>query len=194
MAETQDPTQLLVDSRQGKKEALDALLPQVRDTLRQIAHRLLQRRPANRVLDTTGLVHEAYLKLIDQSRVEWVDRSHFQALAARVMRQILIDHFRKQQAEKRGGSNETVTLEEETVPTGQRGALLLALDEALDRLREQAPRKAQVVMYRFFGGMSQRAIAETLNVSARTVRRDWRAAKAWLTQELTDAPSEANHD
>ena len=172
MSETDDPTQLLVDSRQGHKEALDALVPQVHDELRSIAHRLLTKRPARRVLDTTGLVHEAYLKLIDQSRVEWSDRSHFQALSARAMRQILVDHFRRQNAEKRGGGDRPVTLDEGQVPVGQRGELLLALDEALDRLREQAPRKAQVV----------------LDVSTRTVRRDWRKAKAWLTQELAASP------
>ena len=194
MSETDDPTQLLVESRRGHREALDALIPKVHDKLRNIAHRLLTKRPANRVLDTTGLVHEAYLKLIDQSRVEWSDRSHFQALSARAMRQILVDHFRRQTADKRGGADQPVPFEEGMVPVGQRGELLLALDEALDRLREQAPRKAQVVMYRFFGGMSQRAIADVLDVSTRTVRRDWRAAKAWLTQELSASSSGAGPD
>jgi RNA polymerase sigma factor (TIGR02999 family) len=185
MAETSDTTQLLVESRQGHKEALDALMPQVHDELRKIAHRLLQKRPAGHMLTTTALVHEAYLKLIDQSRVEWSDRAHFQALSARVMRQILIDYFRKQTAEKRGGDAPMVSLEEGRIPVDQRGETLLALDEALDRLSDRDPRKAQIVMYQFFGGMTQRAIADVLDVSARTVRREWRKARAWLARELS---------
>lgn len=180
-----DATQLLVEGRRGHKEAIDSLMPRLQTELKQIAHRLLQRRPAGSVLDTTGLVHEAYLKLIDQSRVEWTDQAHFQALSARAMRQILVDHFRRQQADKRGGHLERVPLQAQQIPVGERGEVLLALDEALDRLADTAPRKAQVVMYRFFGGMSHRAIANVLDVSPRTVRRDWRAAKAWLARALT---------
>ena len=185
MAESSDTTQLLVQSRQGHKEALDALMPKVHDELREIAHRLLQKRPAGHMLTTTALVHEAYLKLIDQSRVEWSDRAHFQALSARVMRQILIDYFRKQTAEKRGGDAPMVSLEEGRIPVDQRGETLLALDEALDRLSDRDPRKAQIVMYQFFGGMTQRAIADVLDVSTRTVRREWRKARAWLARELS---------
>ncbi len=194
MPESVDATQLLVESRQGHKEAIDALMPQVQTELKQIAHRLLQRRPAGGVLDTTGLVHEAYLKLIDQSRVEWSDQAHFQALSARAMRQILVDHFRRQQADKRGGHLEEVTFEEGEIPVGERGEVLLVLDGALDRLADMAPRKAQVVMYRFFGGMSHRAIADVLDVSTRTVQRDWRAARAWLTRALTQPGDETYHD
>jgi len=137
------------------------------------------------MLTTTALVHEAYLKLIDQSRVEWSDRAHFQALSARVMRQILIDYFRKQTAEKRGGDAPMVSLEEGKIPVDQRGETLLALDEALTRLSDRDPRKAQIVMYQFFGGMTQRAIADVLDVSTRTVRREWRKAQAWLARELS---------
>jgi len=187
MATSTDTTQLLVDGRRGKKEAIDQLMPRLHSELKQIAHRLLQRRPADGVLDTTGLVHEAYLKLVDQSRVEWTDEAHFQALSARVMRQILIDHFRRQQADKRGGEWTEVTFTEGEVPVDERGGMLLTLDEALDRLMEMDKRKAQVVMYRFFGGMSHRAIASVLDVSTRTVRRDWRAAKAWLTRWMQEA-------
>jgi RNA polymerase sigma factor (TIGR02999 family) len=185
MANSTDTTQLLVDSRRGHKDALDALMPKVHDELRDIAHRLLQKRPAGHVLTTTALVHEAYLKLIDQSRVEWSDRAHFQALSARVMRQILIDYFRKQTAQKRGGDAPMVSLQEGTVPVDRRGETLLALDEALTRLSDRDPRKAQIVMYQFFGGMTQRAIADVLGVSARTVRREWRKARAWLARELS---------
>jgi RNA polymerase sigma factor (TIGR02999 family) len=186
MAESSDTTQLLLESRQGHKEALDELMPQVHDELREIAHRLLQKRPAGQRLTTTALVHEAYLKLIDQSRVEWSDQAHFQALCARVMRQILIDYFRKQTAEKRGGDAPMVSLEEGKIPGDQRGETLLALDETLDRLSDRDPRKAQVVMYQFFGGMTQRAIADVLDVSTRTVRREWRKARAWLARELSE--------
>jgi RNA polymerase sigma factor (TIGR02999 family) len=185
MTDSSDATQLLVESRQGHKEALDALMPKVHDELRDIAHRLLQKRPAGHMLTTTALVHEAYLKLIDQSRVEWSDRAHFQALSARVMRQILIDYFRKQTAEKRGGEAPRISLEEGKIPVDQRGETLLALDEALTRLSKRDPRKAQIVMYQFFGGMTQKAIADVLEVSARTVRREWRKARAWLARELS---------
>jgi len=184
MTDSSDTTQLLVESRQGHKEALDELMPKVHDELRDIAHRLLQKRPAGHMLTTTALVHEAYLKLIDQSRVEWSDRAHFQALSARVMRQILIDYFRKQTAEKRGGDAPRISLEEGKIPVDQRGETLLALDEALTRLSERDPRKAQIVMYQFFGGMTKEAIADVLDVSARTVRREWRKARAWLAREL----------
>lgn len=186
MGESTDATQLLVDSRQGHKEALDQLMPLVHDELRKIAHRLLQKRPAGHMLNTTALVHEAYLKLIDQSRVEWTDQAHFQALSARVMRQILIDYFRKQTAQKRGGEAPTLSLEEGRIPIDQRGETLLALDEALARLSEQDPRKGQIVMYQFYGGMTQRAIADVLDLSTRTIRREWRKARAWLARELTE--------
>lgn len=184
MSTSVDPTHLLVEGRHGHKEAIDELMPRVQTELKNIAHRLLQKRPAGGVLDTTGLVHEVYLKLIDQSRVEWSDQAHFQALSARAMRQILVDRFRRQQAEKRGGHLDEVTFHEGEIPIDERGEVLLALDEALDRLADTDARKAQVVMYRFFGGMSHRAIANVLGVSARTVRRDWRAAKAWLAREF----------
>ena len=187
MASSADATRLLVESRQGQKEAVDQLVSQGHTELKDIAHRLLRKRPANGVLDTTGLVHEVYLKLIDQSRVEWTDRAHFQALSARAMRQILVNHFHRQEAEKRGGHLQEVTFQEGKVPTGDRGEALLAVHEALDRLQEQDARKAQVVQYRFFGGMSNRAIADVLDVSTRTVQRDWRAAQAWLKRELAES-------
>ena len=184
MSSLSDSTELLIEGRQGHKEAIDQLVPQIHGELKQIAHRLLQRRPAEGALETTELVHEAYLKLIDQTRVEWSDRAHFQALSARAMRQILVDHFRQQNAERRGGHWHEVTFEQGKIPVDERGAALLALDEALEALRETDERLAQVVMYRFFGGMSHRAIANVLDCSPRTARRDWRAAKAWLHRRL----------
>ena len=166
-------TALLQNGRRGEEKALDELLPLVYDELREIAHRLLCKRPAGGVLQTTALVHEAYLKLIDQSAVEWEDQVHFQALAAQAMRHILIDHFRKQSAEKRGGDAPKVSLKEGTIPVRH-------------QLAERDERQAQVVMCRFFGGMSQRAIADVLDVSTRTVRRDWKKARAWLGAALSD--------
>mgnify|MGYP000674511898 CR=1 FL=1 len=190
MPSSADATQLLVEGRQSQKAAVDKLVTQVHTELRQIAHRLLQKRPADGVLDTTELVHEAYLKLIDQSQVTWEDRAHFQALSARVMRQILVNHFHRQRADKRGGHLDEVPLQEGEIPVGDRGKVLLAVDEALGRLADHDARKAQVVQYRFFGGMTHRAIAEVLDISTRTVQRDWRAARAWLAHILTegDAP------
>lgn len=185
MSHSTDTTQLLRESRQGQKDALDELVPRMHDELRDIAHRLLQKRPAGHMLTTTALVHEAYLKLIDQSRVEWEDQMHFQALAARVMRQILVDYFRKQTAEKRGGEDERISLEEGRIPVDRRGETLLALDEALKQLADRDARKAQIVMYQFFGGMTQQAIAGVLDISKRTVRREWRKARAWLAREVT---------
>ena len=187
MPASPDTTELLRAGRQGEKEALDELVPLIHDELRQIAHRLLQRRPAGRVLDTTELVHEAYLKLVDHSRVDWADQAHFQALSARAMRQILIDHFRKQQTPRGGGKRERVTFEPGRVPVHARGEALLALDEALTLLQKEHERLAQVVTMRFFGGMSHPAIARVLGLSRRTVQRDWRAARAWLKDRLTSA-------
>lgn len=187
MSTSADPTHLLVTGRRGKKEAIDQLMPQVHSELKEIAHRLLRKRPANGVLDTTGLVHEVYLELIDQSRVEWTDRAHFQALSARAMRQILVDHFRRQEAQKRGGDRQRVTFQQGEIPIGDRGEVLLTVNDALDRLQEQDARKARVVLYRFFGGMTTQAIADVLDVSTRTVERDWRAARAWLKRELAES-------
>lgn len=187
MAPSSDPTHLLVEGRRGKKAAIDQLMPQVHSELKEIAHRLLRKRPAGGVLDTTGLVHEAYLELIDQSRVEWTDQAHFQALSARAMRQILVDHFRRQEAEKRGGNRQEATFQQGEIPVDDRGEVLLTVNDALDRLQEQDARKAQVVLYRFFGGMTTQAIADVLGVSTRTVQRDWRAARAWLKRALAES-------
>ena len=189
LANPTDATHLLITGRRGHKQAVDALVPQIFDELKQIAHRLLQKRPADGVLDTTALVHEAYLKLIDQSRVEWSDRAHFQALAARAMRQILINRFHRQRAAQRGGALHRVTFEEGKIPLEQRGTVVLALDDALTALEQVDERLARLVLYRFFGGMSHKAIADVLDVSPRTIRRDWQAAKAWLARWLNGRAS-----
>ena len=143
-------------------------------------------RPAGGALDTTEVVHEAYLKLIDQSRVEWSDRSHFLALSARAMRHVLIDHYRRQRTGKRGGDHSEVTFEEGRIPIDDRGRTLLAVDEVLDQLAQKDERMAQVVTYRFYGGMTYEEIAEVTGRSVPTVKRDWKRARTWLYQAMME--------
>lgn len=184
---TGDITQLLRSVAAGDAGAFDRLYELAYDELRQIARRQRWRHPAGGTLQTTALVHEAYVKLFDASTLDPQDRAHFFALAARAMRQVLIDHFRGAQADKRGGAAVRVELAEHDVPVEQRGAVLLALDEALGRLERLDPRLARVVECRFFGGMTQDEIAAALGVTDRTVRNDWRKAKAFLARELADS-------
>lgn len=177
-------TQLLVELRQGKRTASDQLWTEVYEELHQIAHRQLRRRRPGQTLGATDLVHEAYLKLIDPQRVKWQDRLHFFAVAATAMRHILIDYARKQQRLKRGGDKKRVTLDEMLIPTGERADIFLALDEAIRQLSEHDERMSKIVEYRFFAGLKEREIAELFDVSPRTIRRDWRKARAWLTHAL----------
>jgi RNA polymerase sigma factor (TIGR02999 family) len=182
---SQSITDYLLEVRGGKREAMDQLLPAVYDQLRAIAHNALRREHPDHTLGTTGLVHEAWFKLVDQSRVEWRDRGHFFGIAAGAMRRILVDYARRQGAVKRGGRFRAVALEEGSVPTEERSAAMLAVDEALDRLAQRDPALARVVECRFFGGLSEEETAEATGSSLRTVQRQWRRAKAWLYQELT---------
>lgn len=184
MSAPPDVTRLLHEMQRGDAAAKNQLFPLVYDELRCLAHRRL--RGQGGAFDTTALVHEAYLRLFDQRSIDWQDRSHFFALAARVMRQILIDHFRRKRAQKHGGGYTLVTLPGGDVPAAVRGDVLLALDEALTRLAALNRRLSLVVEYKFFGGMTQEEIAEVMGLSARTVRADWRKAKAWLAHELMD--------
>jgi RNA polymerase sigma factor (TIGR02999 family) len=177
---------LLLDVREGETGAVEDLYGAVYDDLRQMAHFQLRRRQPGATLNTTALVHEAYIKLFDQSRVSVQDRSHFFALSARAMRQILVDYFRRGQAQKRGGGLTAWSLHESQVPIEARGDVLLALDEALTRLTALNERLAQVVEYKFFGGMTEEEIATILDLTPRTVRSDWRKAKMWLTRELSE--------
>lgn len=179
-------TQLLVELRQGKRRAADQLWTEVYEELHQIAHRQLRRRRPGQTLGATDLVHEAYLKLIDQQRVEWQDRLHFFAVAATAMRHILIDYARRQQRLKRGGDKQRVTLDEMLIPTGERADIFLALDEAIRQLSEHDERMGKIVEYRFFAGLREKEIAELFDVSPRTIRRDWRKARAWLTHALQE--------
>jgi RNA polymerase sigma factor (TIGR02999 family) len=181
-----DVTGLLVAWREGDATAVDRLFPLVYDELRRIAHRQLGRERADLTLGTTALVHEAYLKLVDQTRAQWADRSQFFAISARAMRRILVDHARQHLAGKRGGRRERVQLDEETLSLDQRADLLVAVDEALDRLRAVDERASRVVECRFFGGFTEEETAAALGITDRTVRRDWARAKGWLYDALRE--------
>ncbi|HVQ39209.1 MAG TPA: sigma-70 family RNA polymerase sigma factor [Pyrinomonadaceae bacterium] len=179
-------TGLLHDWREGDKAALDRLTPLVYDELRRIAHRYVQRERDGHTLQTTALVNEAYLRLVGQQKVDWQNRAHFFAVTAQVMRHILIDHARRRRFAKHGGDFQQVPLEEAVVMTQQRADELIALDEALGELAGFDPRKSRVVELRYFGGLSLEETAEVLEISLMTVRRDWRAAKAWLFRGMRD--------
>jgi RNA polymerase sigma factor (TIGR02999 family) len=179
-----DLTELLLDWHQGDKSALDRLTPLVYDELRRVAHRYLQKERNGHTLETTALVHEAYLRFADQQQIEWQNRNHFFAFVAQVMRHILIDHARSRRYAKREGELRKVPLEEATMMSDQRARELVALDEALGELAKLDPRKARVVELRYFGGLSLEETGEVLEISTMTVRRDWRAAKAWLYRAL----------
>lgn len=185
---THEVTQLLQRLRAGDPEARERLFPLVYDELRQVAQRALRRERPDHTLRPTELVHEAYLKLAGGRGGEWQDRAHFIGIAARAMRQILVDHARRRLAGKRGGGWERTTLEaigaEQELPPEE----LLALDAALERLEQFEPRLRALVEYRFFGGLPDREIAELLGVSERTVNRDWTRARAWLHKEVYPAP------
>ena len=179
-----DVTGLLLAWRAGDGTALDRLFPLVYEELRRIAHRQLGRERSGHTLGTTALVHESYLKLVDQTRARWEDRAHFFAIAAGAMRRILVDYARRHRAAKRGGTR--VGLDDATLVADERADTLVALDEALTRLAEVDERLGRVVECRFFGGLSEEETAQALGVTARTVRRDWVKAKAWLHQALRE--------
>lgn len=185
MSDLPDTTQLLRELSQGRREALDGLMPLVYEELRQIAHAQLRRERPGHTLSTTAVVHEAYLKLIDIERVEWQDRAHFFAMAARVMRRILIDYARTKKREKRGGGAVHVPLAEALDVPARHAEELLALNEALERLEVASERQCWVVECRCFGGLSVEETAAVLGTSPATVKRDWAFARAWLNRELT---------
>jgi RNA polymerase sigma-70 factor (ECF subfamily) len=178
-------TNILLAWRGGESAALGQLLPLVYADLRQVAHRYMRQEAPNHPLQTTALVHEAYLRLVDAGRVDWQGRTHFYAIAAQVMRRILVEAARRRDAGKRGGDASHVALDEAFVPAPERAGDLVALDEALERLAALAPRKAKVVELRYFGGMSVRESAAVLGVSEVTVMRDWQMAKLWLHHDLS---------
>jgi len=179
-------TQLLIDWSNGDSRAIDKLMPLVYRELRQLARRYLKGEREGHTLQTTALVHEAYLKLIDQKRVRWQSRAHFFAIAAQAMRRILVDHARNRLAAKRGGNEQKISLDEGVIDVSdERASGLVALDEALKRLAERDPQKSQLVELRFFGGLSIEETAEAMGVSTATVIRQWRMAKAWLYKEVS---------
>lgn len=179
-----DLTTLLQAWGDGNREALDRLAPLVYQELHRLAEHLMNRERREHTLQATALVNEAYLRLVDTRRVNWQDRSHFFAICARAMRQILVDHARSRDSTKRGGGHKPLQLKEALVLGGTVNSGLLELDGALDRLAEQDPRKSQVVELRFFGGLSVEETAEALKISPETVMRDWKMARAWLHREL----------
>ncbi len=175
---------LLTAWRGGDHSALDALMPLVYDELRRLARDYLRRERPDHTLQPTALVNEAYLRLVDQKRMRWQNRAHFFAIAAQMMRRILIDHARSKHFEKRGGGVPRVALDEAAVLSDERAGELVALDEALTGLAALDERKGRVVELRYFGGLSVEEVAEVLGVSADTVTRDWRRAKAFLRREM----------
>ncbi|HEX6070077.1 MAG TPA: sigma-70 family RNA polymerase sigma factor [Longimicrobiaceae bacterium] len=191
MSSQLNTTQLLRDVRDGSRTAFDDLYAHVYEDLRRAAHQRLGRYRSGQTLNTTALVHEAYLRLVDQSEMQWEDRAHFLALASRAMRFILIDHVRSRTAQKRGGADEAVPLEAVQVAVEEQSADLLALNEALEALAAHSSRLAQLVEYRFFGGLTYEEIAEVTGMSVPTVKRDWARARAWLFRAMNEEEAEA---
>ncbi len=178
-------TQLLQGWRQGDRQALDALLPLVYNELRRLAHFQLRRERLDHTLQSAALVHEAYLRLIGSDPPEWESRTHFFAIAAQLMRQILVDYARRRDAAKRGGGVCKVSIDE-VAPTPRRTDLdVVALDDALQALEKIDPRQSRVVELRFFAGLSLEEISEALDMGTATVQRDWTAARAWLHREMS---------
>jgi RNA polymerase sigma factor (TIGR02999 family) len=178
-------TRLLGEVRAGNREAEARLIPLVYSELRRLAAHYLRGERPDHTLQPTALVHEAYLRLTKIHEVDWQSRSHFFATAATVMRRILVDHARTQRADKRAGFRDAIDLEEALVMSPGRSSELLALDEALERLKKLNSRQSKIVELRFFGGMSEEEAGVILGISARTVKRDWRVAKAWLYSEMS---------
>jgi RNA polymerase sigma-70 factor, ECF subfamily len=177
-------TQLLIDWSNGSQDAVEKLFPLVYEELRRLAHRYMRRERPDHTLQTTAVVHEAYLRLIDQKQVQWQNRAHFFAIAAHMMRRILITHAQSHRYAKRGGGALKVSLDETAILSQARAGELIALDEALKSLAVIDVRRSQVVELRFFGGLSNAEIAEVLKISPNTVMRDWNVAKAWLYREM----------
>jgi RNA polymerase sigma factor (TIGR02999 family) len=179
-------TELLAEWREGNQSALDELYPLVYDELHRLARRYMSKERKDHTLQTTALINEAYVRMVDQKNVNWANRSHFFAISAQIMRRILIDHARRHAYAKRGGGAQQVSLEEVAAIAPDQGRELVRLDEALKTLAERDPRRSQVVELRYFGGLNNEEIAGVLHVSENTVTRDWNMARAWLYQQLTE--------
>jgi RNA polymerase sigma factor (TIGR02999 family) len=184
MDEPMPPADVLAELRTGRGESLDRLLPLVYQELRSMAHRHLAARNRGGTLQTTALVHEAYLKLVDQSRADWRDRAHFLAVASIAMRHVLVDRAKARLAHKRGGGLRPVTFDEQAISVDDPPDALVQLDEALERLGEVEPRLVRVVECRFFGGLTEEEISHALGLTVRTVQRDWVKARMMLRRAL----------
>jgi RNA polymerase sigma factor (TIGR02999 family) len=182
---SQEVTRLLIAWGDGDRAALGQLMPLVHEELRRLAHHYMGGEGPDHTLQTSALVNEAYLRLVDQTNPRWQNRAHFFAISAQLMRQILVDYARKRRSRKRGGDARQVSLDEEMIVSEERAADVVALDGALKSLAEIDRRKSQIVELRFFGGLSIEETAEVLQVSPGTVMRDWTLAKAWLRREIT---------
>jgi RNA polymerase sigma factor (TIGR02999 family) len=185
VSSSEDVTALLLALRQGNREAEGRLLDVVYQQLHGIAERYMRREREDHTLQTTALVNEAYLRLVDQKGKSWQNRAHFFAVAAQVMRRILVDYARKHRAQKRGGEQQKLELEGDVAITPERSDELLLLDQALERLKAWDARQSRIVELRFFGGLTNEETAEVLGVAPRTVKRDWQVAKSWLYGEIT---------
>jgi RNA polymerase sigma factor (TIGR02999 family) len=186
MSSPSEITDLLVDWSKGDKAALDRLIPMVERELRRLAHSYMRRENKDHTLQTTALVNEAYLKLVDQKSTHWKSRAHFFAIAATIMRRILLNHARDRDRQKRGGNAIQVSLSDLAIMSDQRSEELIALDEALLKLATIDERKSQVIELHYFGGLTIEEMAHVLEVSSATINRDLHLAKAWLTLELTN--------
>lgn len=187
----QDITRLLREWKKGDESAIDELFPLVYNDLRQQARNYLRSERSDHTLQPTALVHEAYLRMLRLGQTEWENRAHFYAVSAIMMRRILVDHARQVAAEKRGGNLQRVTLQNIPAQVEQKAIDLLELNDALDRLAEIEERKARIVEMTYFGGLAQKEIAEILDITEKTVQRDWKFAKLWLFRELKQKPYEA---
>ena len=194
MEPSNEITELLIAWSGGDKNALDQVMQIVYEELHRLAHRHLAKERQDHTLQTTALVNEAYLKLIDQKRVKWQSRSHFFALSSQLMRRILVDYARARQYAKRGGGASALPLDEALIVAPERAAEMIALDEALTELAKHDERKARVVELRFFAGMSIEETAELLRVSPGTVMKDWTLAKAWLQREMERSKADQNDE
>ena len=181
----QEITQLLLNWSKGDQAALEQLIPLVYPELKRLARRYMLRENPGHTLQTSALINEAYLRLVDRQNAEWQDRAHFFAVAAQIMRHILVDHARRYRYDKRGGGTRHVPLDEGAIVREERAGELVALDDALTRLAAIDPRKSQIVELRFFGGLTVEETAEVMKLAPITIMREWRAAKAWLWREIS---------
>jgi RNA polymerase sigma factor (TIGR02999 family) len=190
MAASQEITRLLQNWSEGDQEALEKLMPVLYKELHRMAHRYMRQERPGHTLQTTALIHEAFLRLMGWNNVRWQNRSHFFGVSAQLMRKILVDFARSRNYAKRGGGARVISLETTAGVPSEPARDILALDEALRRLATMDPRKGQIVELRFFGGLGLEETAEVLKVSSRTIRREWELAKVWLASEMRSEPAQ----